>query len=115
MRQIKIITSENNQKMNSVSDGILFDMNLTFVSTQQCWFASFVTENKTINNIRIFNSGNILHQFRNILNFGIKCEVIDGGEPMFLDDFSSQRCRMFVLTKSETENYAGIISGQIST
>jgi hypothetical protein len=114
MRQITILGGENNQKISSISDGIEFTMYLRFISIQESWFMDIVCPSKTINNIRIFNSGNMLHQFKNLLNFGLMCTVSDGREPSFVNDFSSSRCKLYILNKAEVDNYSKVVSGEIS-
>ena len=113
--EIPNIGNENNQIMTVIRDnGKKFDMTLVFKPRVQGWFMSISSEGRVINNIRVVNSGNILHQFRNLLGFGISCTVDDGREPMFQDDFYTRRALLYYLNETDVQEYSEIVSGQIS-
>jgi hypothetical protein len=54
-----------------------------------------------LNGYKLFKGYNILRKFRNQLPFGIMidCEL----EPALIDDFESERVKMYLLDKSEVE------------
>ncbi len=115
MRQITSLTKSNSQALTfSMQDGREFDLLLSYRPFQIGWFLSITHEGKTINNIRITTTGNLLYAWRNIFQFGISCVVDGNQEPLFQDDFFSGRAKLYVLDRDETEDYSRLISGQIS-
>ena len=44
-----------------------------------------------------------MNQFENIIPFGIGIIVTDGGEPFLINDFSSGRVQMAILTPAEVD------------
>jgi len=66
------------------------------------WFMSVEWEGFELNGVRVTKSPNMLEQYRNIIPFGISCNV-SGGEPTIGNDFSSGRAVLVVLTELETE------------
>lgn len=118
MKLISNIGSENQQAMTVIREnGKKFNLSLFYSSQQAGWFLTLEDAElgKTIKNIRIVTSGNLLHQWRNILKYGISCAVDDNQEPFFQNDFSSGRANLYVLTRSEVEAYTEGLNGQVST
>lgn len=115
MKLISNIGNENQQIMTVIREnGKDFDLSLFYSAQQTGWFMS-ITDNalgKTINNLRIVTSDNLLHQWRNVLQYGIACIVENNDEPFFQDDFSSGRAELYVLTRAEVEAYTEVLSGQ---
>lgn len=113
MKLITLIGDENNQKMKiGIGDGTYFEMILIYKTQQIGWFASITYGAKTINNIRIVTSGNMLHQWKNIFPFGLAVTVEGDQEPTLLQDFKSGRAKIYVLTRDEVSNYSEVVSGQ---
>ena len=114
MIKVTLIGSENNQVMRFVlnENRKKIDVILRYKEQVQGWFISFTYENFSINNHRIVTGGNFLHQFRNILPFGMLCEVEGEQEPMLVEDFSSNRASLYVLTGAEVQAYSEVVSGQ---
>jgi len=50
---------------------------------------------------RVFSSPNLLNQYENIIPFGLAVVTTGGGEPFLVNDFSSGRCNMYLLTPEE--------------
>ena len=116
MRLISSIGEENNQKMTLLlPDGKRFDLIMMYNFHQLGWFASIIYSDKTINNIRVSTSGNFLHQWRNILPFGLACIVEANQEPTLQKDFSSGRAKMYTLGLLEVAAYSRLVSGQTTT
>lgn len=46
---------------------------------------------------------NILRQYKNIVPFGLACFLEDGTEPLFLNDFSTNRAEIFILTEDDVQ------------
>lgn len=94
-------------------DGSRFTVNFEFKPQQTGWFITELTYGSFIlRNLRITTNPNILHQFKNLLPFGLGCYVQDNQEAVLPEDFSSGRAKLYVLTRDEVELYEEILSGQ---
>jgi hypothetical protein len=90
----------------NLSNGDQFSFTICFVPMQYGWFIRDLTyQNVTINNLRICTSPNFLHQWRNLLPFGMACITKDNREPMFEYDFSSTASNLYILTSEEVAAY----------
>lgn len=69
----------------------------------QMWFMNIEFGDKIINGIRVNRNYNIIEQYNNVLPFGIYIKVIEGTEPLLIDDFSSGRIEMNILDQSEMD------------
>lgn len=67
------------------------------------WFMNIEFGDKIINGIRVNRNLNIIEQYNNVLPFGILINVIEGTEPLLIDDFSSGRIEMNILNQSEMD------------
>lgn len=106
MRQITEIGKEPTQTLQLVAeDNTRIDFKLFYKPTQESWYfdLSYEPENFSLNGVKLVNSPNILRQYINIIPFGISCIVEDGTDPYFLDDFTSGRAVINLLTETETE------------
>lgn len=107
---MKLIQSITDAPLQEVSilldDGTIFKMELYYIDMQLGWFInSLEYEGILIKGKRICNSPNILHQFKNILPFGIACLTVENREPTLIEDFSSGASQLLILTEEETEQY----------
>lgn len=114
MRKIDIIGSSRNQVMRFVIETTkkVIDVSLVYKELQQGWFISFDFEDFSANNVRVVSSGNFLHQFRNLIPFGLSCVVEADQEPMLLEDFTSGRASLYLLNSDEVAAFSEVISGQ---
>lgn len=116
MTKISVITSDVNQVFRlTISSGKYIDVTIRYVAQQTGWFISFDYGNFSLSNFRIITSGNFLHQFRNLIPFGLSCVVENNQEPMLQKDFSSGRAIMYYLNSDEVAAYTKVISGQTTT
>lgn len=115
MYQIQNLTNNARQKQTlQLPDGTFIVLSIYFVPMQQGWFITeLVYGTFVLNGIRITNSPNILHQFRNQIPFGLACFSTNEREPSLADDFASEASKLFVLTEAECEQYTEYLSGQI--
>jgi hypothetical protein len=113
MYRIERITNDAYQKQNLVlSDGTQVVLTMYFVPMQYGWFITeLVYGDFILKGLRITNSPNILHQFRNKIPFGLACFSKAKREPMFIDDFSQQNSKLYILTSSEVTYYSGLLTG----
>lgn len=104
MKQITEISQEPKQKLDIVlEDNQEFELKLEYSDQQEGWFYSITFGDVIINNSRIVTGANILRNYQNILPFGIAIATDDLSEPFLIDDFSSERVKLFVLTEEEVE------------
>ena len=66
-----------------------------------------------LNNMRIVNSPNMLHQYRNKIPFGLACFSITQREPNLQDDFSNAASTLYILTEAECQAFTEYLSGQV--
>lgn len=105
MIEITEITDEPRQKLDiTLENNEVITLQLEFSTQQQGWFASFAYGEFAINSFRLTTAANILRQYRELLPFGIAISTPDQSEPIFIDDFSTQRINFFVLNQEEVED-----------
>jgi hypothetical protein len=111
------ITDDPKQKMTvTLPDGSEATLRLEYKPNQLGWFIVELTRGAfSIKGARIVASPNLLDQQRNLINFGLCCLTTDGHDPMLLEDFSSGRATLYILTQAEVQQYARFLSGQDST
>lgn len=113
MYTITNITKNYLQTQNVVlQDGSSFKFEICYKPMQYGWFIQdLVYGDIEIKGMRICVNPNMLHQFMNILPFGIACYTTLGREPTQLEDFSSGNFQLLVLSKDETTAYKAYLSG----
>ena len=95
-KQLFTVVLENNQTFNFA---------LEFLDQQERWIYNLTYEpaDLTIQGSSIVNSPNILRQFERIIDFGIGIITDQGDDPSFIDDFSSGRATINILTAEEVQ------------
>lgn len=108
MLLVQKITSNPFQKQTLVlDDGSFVRITLYFRPMQFGWFIEQLQYGLfTLNGMRITNSPNMLHQFKNQIPFGIACFSAANREPTQQKDFSSGASKLYILTSAEVEQYA---------
>lgn len=81
-------------------------------ANQLGWFFSYTYNDRTVANIRLVTSYNMLRSYKS-LPFGLRCDTADGEEPMELNDFSRGYAVLYLLTQedikaTESEYYAKV-------
>lgn len=104
MIEITEITNDAKQKLNFVGEnGEKIVFTLDYQPFQQNWIFSLTYLDFFVSGCSLKNSANILKQYDNILPFGISCSVRDGTDPYYIDDFTTGRVKITLLTASEAE------------
>lgn len=113
MQVIQQITSAPCQQQKiTLLDGTTFQMTMRFVEMQYGWFfTSIIYGDFTLNNLRISNQPNMMHQFKNQIPFGIGCFSLSDREPSQLEDFSSGSSKLYLLSAAEVSAYSEYLSG----
>jgi hypothetical protein len=103
MTLIDSITDQANQTIGLILDsGVKITMTLVYKSNQQGWFYSLSQGSVSLfKNRRMVASPNMLRAFRDVLPFGLACATSDGYEPIFADDFSSGRAKLYLLNAAD--------------
>ena len=71
------------------------------------WFFGFRYDDVNYQNIRLTTAYNILRAYKTWLPFGLRCDTLDGEEPLDQDDFISGYATVYLLTKSDVEAIEG--------
>jgi hypothetical protein len=111
MLLIKQITADSLQQQNLVlPDGSTILIQLYFRPMQYGWFFNTITYGSlTIHGLRVCNSPNMLHQWRNQLPFGLACYSTNNREPSLIGDFSSGASKLYLLTAAEVAEYTAYL------
>jgi len=115
MLRLNEITDEAKQKRTVIlPSGETFILQIDYLPQQYGWIIrELIYEEVTIRNLRIVNSLNLLHQFRNLLPFGIACISDDDIEPYHAENFLLEASKLYVLTEEEVEQYGSFLRGEI--
>lgn len=104
MDQVTGITAEYRQNFQFLTTkGEKVDFNLYYYLTQQSWFFDFTYKDYTCNCQRVVLTPNALRHLKNIIPFGIAFYSEDKVEPIFIDDFETERVKMLVLSSDEVK------------
>jgi len=105
MQLLTELTDDYKQKYSITNeDNVTFDFLLEYSAIQEMWlFSISYDDNFTLNNHRLVYSPNILRQYKNIIPFGLSVNSIDKSDPYFLNDFTTSRIEVYVLTEEEVK------------
>ena len=107
-----ISDSAYQQQRVNLSDGSSFVLTIRYIPQQAGWFIESLTYNTfTLNGFRISTSPNMLHQYRNVIPFGLACITPDNFEPTQQKDFLSGYAKFCLLSEDEVTDLEGIYSG----
>jgi hypothetical protein len=114
VKLIDSITKDPNQIVTIVlEDGSRITLTLVYKENQRGWFSSISYGTIfNVNNRRIVSSPNMLRAFRGIINFGLACVISDGYEPVFVDDFSTGRAKLYTLNQTDVDFVETTVIGQ---
>lgn len=85
--------------------------NLRFYETQLSWYFDFIYNDVISNGNKVVLGANILRSFKHIIPFGLAFQANDGVEPFKLDDFTSGRVSVYLLSKADVEAMEGNVYG----
>ncbi|AFC22581.1 hypothetical protein phi1422_0061 [Bdellovibrio phage phi1422] len=115
MFKVQKITSYPLQKKTlNLPDGSQVRITLAFIPMQLCWVIKELTyKDFTLNSYTVVTGLNILRQFRNIIPFGIAVKCKENRDPVFVEDFQSEKAEMFLLSKEECQQVEDFLSGKV--
>ena len=107
MRFLVEITSNPHQTYNLKTDeGDNITITLRYCPSQQMWMLNTSYKSLwTLNGIKVVDDINILKQYENIIPYGISCISDDFIDPFLVTDFSTQRCKLFLLNSADILAY----------
>lgn len=112
MNQIDNLSNDASQQTTIVlPDGSTATIQIKYLPTVQRWTLGVTYGDFSVVGINICIHPNLLRVWINILPFGITCTTIDGVDPIYIDDFSSGRAALYVLTESEVLDFEDSIMG----
>lgn len=101
MIELKGLTATPFQTFNhSITEGIIY-FTLYYRPMVKMWYMDIKFNTIEIYGLRVCYSLNLLHQFYKILPFGLYVRNIAGAEPFLIDDFTSERFTLNILSKDE--------------
>lgn len=104
MNIITSLTSDPTQVFSLVGlEGENISCTLYFKPRMNGWFMDISSGAFDVTGLQIVNSPNILRQWKNVISFGIFVYSIDAEDPQFINDFSSGRIQMYLLSQSEVQ------------
>lgn len=104
MQQISTLTNEPNQRHQLVlENNDTVDFRLYYYPRQQSWYFDFTYKDVLVNGSKVVLSPNTLRNFKNIIPFGIGFDTDSFVEPFQLNDFSSGRIRMYLLSADDVK------------
>ena len=104
MKRLTCITNESKQKVQiPLDDGSTIDFYLYFMPTQYSWYFDFTYNDYTSNGNKVVLTYNSLRHLKNLIPFGIAFLSDDRVEPFSIEDFASERIKIYILDKDEVK------------
>lgn len=104
MEQITNLKEQPRQKFKiQIPNGDIAEFSFYFLPSQRGWFFDLTYGEFTTTGLHLVNSYNVLSAYFNILRFGLGCNVVDGSEPFFLNDFVTNRVGLYILSEDEVK------------
>ena len=82
-------------------NGDIITIDLQYSPATQRWYMNIESNDFVVNSICLVNSLNLLQQYYRIIPFGITILMTDTGDPFLINDFSTERARIGILTPAE--------------
>lgn len=102
MKQIdKISKSPSQQYSLTTEDGNTVVLRLKYLPSQQQWMFGLQWSDWTLNGAILSCGPNILRGYKNNIPFGIAVVSNDGLDPLYLNDFTSGRVKLYLLNKAD--------------
>lgn len=93
-----------------IPDKDVAEFNFYFMPSQNGWYFDVKYGTFESKGLHLVNSYNVLSAYFNILRFGLSCQVIDGSEPYFVDDFVTGRVGLYILSEDEVKMMESVIN-----
>jgi hypothetical protein len=83
---------------------------LSYRPRVQRWFIDITFGTFILNGYKVLRNPNILAKWSNVIPFGLTVTVSDNFEPFVINDFSSDRVQLYLLTTAEVAEVETMIS-----
>jgi len=87
----------------TASNGDTVSMKLYYRSAVQAWFMDITWKEFILEGNSVFSSPNLLSQYEAIIPFGVAVITEGSGNPFLINDFSSGRANIYILSPEEVE------------
>ncbi len=114
MRLLSLSGAPRQRLQSLLEDGSSVSLALRYLPAIEQWSIDIEHKNFILYGHRVYNSYNILNQFSLRIPFGINVVISDGGEPSELQDFSSERVKLYLLDKEEVKQVEAYYSGRLN-
>lgn len=116
MYKINKLGQEPKQQITVLlDDNTRIPLTFEYRANQLGWFFGFEYNGEIYSNIRLTTSYNILRAYRSWLPFGIRCDTIDGLEPIYITDFVTGYASVFLLDKADINTIESNYYVKVST
>lgn len=92
-------------------DATTVSLELIFNGTTERWTMNVIYGDLTIDGINLCCLPNVLRQWRNIIPFGLACVTDNQTDPFDINDFSSGRVALFILTAADVAEIESTVYG----
>lgn len=107
MKILDGIKATGTQNLTTSTDtGKTIELKLYYLPSVQIWTADITCCDFTLNGQRLCTHINLLQQYEKIIDFGLGIITEGGGEPFQVNDFSTGRCQIAILTADEVDSIA---------
>ena len=104
MITVNNITSDYKQKFNiRLDNGYKLSLSLEYKDNQKAWFYSLTYNTFQLTNQKLVAGISLLYQFKHVLDIDITVWSLDGFDPIFIDDFTNNRCGIEILDRAEAD------------
>jgi hypothetical protein len=101
--------------VNDPNGGGQIAITLYYRPRVQSWFMDIAFKTFIMNGYKLTGGPNILESYHNVVPFGFGVAVSDGLDPFLVDDFTSGRVSLYLLTSAEVvELQALIVAGTVT-
>lgn len=107
MRTLSGLSATAFQKFQVPVNGCTAEFILKYNPATRTWLLDIVCDAFILYNLRICHNLNLLAQYSDLITWGLYVTVIGIVEPVLIDDFSSGRAELNILTADEVELIEG--------
>lgn len=96
-------------RINDPNGGGEIIMRLVYRPRVQRWFIDIEFGSFVVNGFKLTRGPNVLYKWSNVIPFGLTVTVKDDFEPFVINDFSTDRVKLFLLTTDEVDQVDALI------
>lgn len=112
MIKVTTLTDSPKQKFSiPLETGEKVAFRFYFDPTQMSWYFDFEINQKQYNGNKVVLGDNILRMYKQLIPFGLQVKANFSIEPFKLDDFSSGRVEIYILSRDDVKYVEGKVFG----